>query len=339
MSNTGFRLLKAGDTIAYLGLLWLSWRFVDGELHWRLSIGAVVLAGGWLLLTSVRINRLLATYFDVLSRLEVVIPAALGIALALFALVRSPHLATRAVAVLELGGWGVLLLRYRHNRRLFVRQGHGPVPAGCWVSPPATALEPGDLILTSGMVAAGLRESVGHGETVLRLGDGALVSFTSRMDQGALLHDVGAFTSALRTHGHYIVLRLRKELSPEQIRQAARIAEEMIAANQRWAGRVNHRREAIVAQLPLPAAWKAHLGRVAHSSGYDWLGLFMGRLADDRWTCIGACLELYRRLGVPTQSYGTGLLGFGTTLFDPIMPVRFLSDPSFRLLSRPESER
>jgi hypothetical protein len=259
MSNTGFRLLKAGDTIAYLGLLWLSWRFVDGELHWRLSIGAVVLAGGWLLLTSVRINRLLATYFDVLSRLEVVIPAALGIALALFALVRSPHLATRAVAVLELGGWGVLLLRYRHNRRLFVRQGHGPVPAGCWVSPPATALEPGDLILTSGMVAAGLRESVGHGETVLRLGDGALVSFTSRMDQGALLHDVGAFTSALRTHGHYIVLRLRKELSPEQIRQAARIAEEMIAANQRWAGRVNHRREAIVAQLPLPAAWKAHL--------------------------------------------------------------------------------
>jgi hypothetical protein len=60
----------------------------------------------------------------------------------------------------------------------------------------------------------------------------------------------------------------------------------------------------------------------------------MGRLAEDRWTCIGACLELYERLGVKTNTYGTGLLGFGTTLFDPIMPVRFLSDPAFRLLER-----
>ena len=37
------------------------------------------------------------------------------------------------------------------------------------------------------------------------------------------------------------------------------------------------------------------------SAGYDWIGLFMGRLAPQRWTCIGACLELYRRLGVPHQ--------------------------------------
>ncbi|MBY0357535.1 MAG: hypothetical protein K2W82_05990 [Candidatus Obscuribacterales bacterium] len=37
-------------------------------------------------------------------------------------------------------------------------------------------------------------------------------------------------------------------------------------------------------------------------------------------------------MGVKTNSYGTGLLGFGTTLFDPIMPVRFLSDPAFQLL-------
>lgn len=57
-------------------------------------------------------------------------------------------------------------------------------------------------------------------------------------------------------------------------------------------------------------------------------------VVEDRWTCIGAWLELYQRLGVQTNAYGTGLLGFGTTLFDPIMPVRFLSDPFFRLLSR-----
>ena len=171
MASLRYRLLKAGDTIAYLGLIWLSWRFLDGELHWKLAIGAVVLSGAWLALTSARMNRLFTTYFDVLSRLEVALPAALGTGLSLLALVHTSHLATRVVAVVELAGWGVLLLLYRRNRHRFSRQGHGPVPAGCWVSPPAGVLQPGDLILTSGLVAAGLRESVGHGETVLRLRD------------------------------------------------------------------------------------------------------------------------------------------------------------------------
>lgn len=338
MPTLRYRLLKAGDTLAYLGLIWLSWRFVDGELHWRLAIGAAALSGAWLALTGLRMDRLFTTYFDVLSRLEVVLPSAFGLALSLFALARTEHAAVRAIAAVELAGWVLLVLRYRRNRLRFVRQGHGPLPAGCWVSPPAEALEPGDLILTSGMVAAGLRESVGHGETVLRDADGALVSFTSRMDRGALLHDVAAFTSSLRRSGHYVVLRLREGLDAEQVRRAEAIAREMIAENRRWAERANRRRAAILARLPLPAAARARLARALHTSGYDWVGLFMGRLAEGRWTCIGACLELYRRLGIETAAYGTGLLGFGTTLFDPIMPVRFLSDPAFRLLTRDARE-
>lgn len=329
-----YRVLKAGDTLAYLGLLWLTWRLFDGELHWRLAIGAVVVSGAWLALTSARMNRLFTTYFDVLSRLEFAIPSALGIALAGLAALDTHLLATRAVALVELAGWGALLLLYRRNRHRFLRQGHGPVPAGCWVSPPAEVLLPGDLILTSGRVAAGLRESVGHGETVIRARDGALASFTSLMDRGALLHGVDELTSSLRRHGHYIVLRLREDLTPDQVRRAEEIVHEMIEANRRWAERANRRRQARISRLPLPAAWRERLVRAAHTSGYDWLGLFMGRLAPDRWTCIGACLELYERLGVRTSPYGTGLLGFGTTLFDPIMPVRFLSDPAFRLLTR-----
>jgi hypothetical protein len=136
------------------------------------------------------------------------------------------------------------------------------------------------------------------------------------------------------------VLRLREDLTSTQVRRAEEIAREMIAENRSWAEGANRRRRAVIRRLPLPAAWKDRLVRALHASGYDWLGLFMGRLADDRWTCIGACLELYERLGVKTNAYGTGLLGFGTTLFDPIMPVRFLSDPAFRLLvreSRPEA--
>ncbi len=334
MASFRYRLLKAGDTIAYLGLIWLTWRFFDDELHWKLAIGAVVLSGAWLALTAVQMNRLFTTYFDVLSRLEFAIPCTLGFGLAFFAVLDTGVLATRVLAALELAGWGALLLLYRRNRRRFVRQGHGPVPSGCWVSPPASMLEPGDLILTSGMVASGLRESVGHGEAVIRAGDGALLSFTSMMDRGALLHPVESLTSSVHRYGHYIVLRLQENLTPEQARRAEEIARGMIAQNRRWSERVNRRRRALVGWLPLPARWKERMLRALHSSGYDWLGLFMGRLTQERWTCIGACLELYERLGVRTNPYGTGLFGFGTTLFDPIMPVRFLSDPAFRLLVR-----
>jgi hypothetical protein len=338
MASLRYRLIKAGDTIAYLGLLWLTWRWIDGELNGRLALASIVLGGGWLTLTAARTNRLLTTYFDVLSRLEVIVPLAVGIGLGSFAFVQGHTGWVRAVAALEIAGWAVLYVRYRRNRRRFVRQGHGPVPAGCWVSPPVEALEPGDLILASGMVAAGLRESVAHGEAVLGRRDGTLVSLTSRMDRGAYLHGVEELTGTLRASGHYIVLRLREGLAPPDVERAQAIALEMIECNRHWAERVNRRRSAALRRVPLPAAAKQALARVLHASGYDWTGLFMGRLADDRWTCIGACLELYHRLGVRTAPYGTGLLGFGTTLFDPIMPVRFLSDPAFRLLTRPPAD-
>jgi len=333
-----YRALKGADTLAYLGLVWLTWRLVDGELHWRLAAGAALLSGAWLALTFLRTSHLFKTYFDVLSRLEFVVPLALGTGLAGLAALDDSVAATRAAALAELAAWGALLLLYRRNRRRYVRQGHGPVPAGCWVSPPAAELRPGDLILTSGRVAQGLRESVGHGEAVIRARDGALVSLSSYMDRGALLHPVDEFTSSVRRHGHYIVLRLRDGLSPEQLGRAYEIAREMIEENRLWRERTNRRRQERIARLPLPRGARERLARAFHSSGYDWMGLFMGRLAEHRWTCIGACLELYRRLGIRTNAYGTGLLGFGTSLLDPIMPVRFLSDPAFRLLTTAERD-
>lgn len=332
------RLLKAVDPISYVALIWLTWRFLDGELHWRIAIGAVVLSGGWLVTTLVRMNHLFKTYFDVLSRLEFSVPWCLGVGLAGFAVSHTHLASTRVVAAVELLAWALLLVLYRRNRRRYVRQGHGPLPAGCWVSPPAEVLRPGDLILTSGLVAAGLREAVGHGETVIRTRAGGMESLSSYMDRGAVLHPVAEFTSAVRRHGHYVVLRLRDAPGEEQVERAEQIAREMLAENAQWRTRVNERRRTIIGRLPLPAGWKAALARRVDSSGYDWMGLFMGRLAPHRWTCIGACLELYRRLGVQTDAYGTGLLGFGTTLLDPIMPVRFLSDSAFRLVRLDDRE-
>src|SRR5262245_53675686 len=172
LNRLSYQLLKAADPIAYAALIWLTWRFVAGELHWKLAIGAVVLSGGWLVTTLVRMNHLFKTYFDVLSRLEFSIPWCLGVGLATFAVLRTQHASVRVAASAELLVWALLLLLYRRNRRRYVRQGHGPLPAGCWVSPPAEVLRPGDLILTSGLVAATLRETVGHGETVIRTRSG-----------------------------------------------------------------------------------------------------------------------------------------------------------------------
>ncbi len=329
-------MLKAADFVLYVGLVWLTWRFLDDELHWSIPVGCALLSGGWLALTFVRTRHLLKTYFDVLSRLQFTLPSAVGIALAGFACSEAQLLGLRALAALELAGWALLVFAYRRNRRRYVRQGHGPLPAGCWISPPAEVLRPGDLILTSGLVAASLRESVGHGETVVGRHAGAMQSFSSYMDKGAVLHPVAEYTAFVRQHGHYVVLRLRSALSSEQLRRAEEIACAMILENQRWRDEANRRRRRIIERLPLPGLLRARLLSAAHTYGYDWLGLFMGRLAPHRWTCIGACLELYRRLSVPTNDYGTGLLGFGTSLLDPIMPVRFLSDPAFRVLSNEE---
>jgi hypothetical protein len=333
-----YSVMKTAETAAYVGLALLSWRLLAGELHWRIAIGALVLSGGWLLLTFVRMNHLLKTYFDTLSRLEFLLPCALGVSLALFALSEAHLPGLRALAVGELIAWGLLVLLYRRNRQHYARQGHGPLPAGCWISPPAHVLQPGDLILTSGLVAASLRESVGHGETVLLTSREGMASFSSYMDCGAVLHPVDKYTDRVSQHGHYVVLRLREPLTTERVQRAEEIAREMIAENRRWCEEANQRRRRIIEHLPLPRRARDKLLERTRSVGYDWVGLLMGRLAPHRWTCIGACLELYRRLDVETNAYGTGLLGFGTTLLDPIMPVRFFSDPAFRVLSMQDQE-
>jgi hypothetical protein len=329
-----FRTIKSLTGIAYIFLIWLTFRFITHETHIRIAIGAIVLSALWLLITKLQMTHFLKTYFDVLSRLEVVIPATLGITLSILPLILRTNTTLHIIAIIELLLWIAICITYRKNRINYIKQGHGPLPAFTWVSPPETSLKPGDLILTSGRVAAGLRESVGHAEMVIEIPDNSMKAFSSYMANGIVLNSLSETASNTLKQGHYIVLRLKQPFTDEQIKQSAQIAYQMQKENQEWKDKRNERRKKFISILPLPLVCKQKLISLFYASGYDWLGLFMGRLAKQHWTCIGACLELYRRLGIRTKDYGTGIFGLGSGLLDPIMPVRFLDDPTFQLLTK-----
>lgn len=328
-----YALVKAANTIGYLVMLHLTWRFLTHRLDWQLSTGCVVLSGCWLVLTRIKVDHLLQTYFDVLSRIEIQLPVVFGLVLSVVALIsHAYHPIVHVIAIGEMAFWIWIFVLYRRNKSKFKKQGYGPVPLHTWVSPPASELKPGDLILTSGNIAKELHESVGHAEMVLRKTDGELVLFSSYMDKGTCFHPLEELTGP-SYKGHYIALHLRNAWTDEESARATHTAEKMVAADRQWAAEENERVARRISFLPLPESAKLHLRKIFHASGYDWFGTFMGRVAENRWTCIGACVELYKRMGVEINSYGTGLLGVGTTIFDPILPVRFLADPAFKLIT------
>jgi peptidyl-tRNA hydrolase len=328
------RMLKGASTLAFFGLAALTFRWLTGSVDWSLAAGAAILSGFWLLLTAAQTGQFLRTYFDIFSRLQVLLPLSLGLILSTVALVAFDSVPLKLVAAVEFCGWSAIYHLYRRNRENFIRQGHGPLPKDCLVNPPIELIEPLDLILTSGRIASRLDETVGHGELAIRLEDGRLGALSSYMEKGVVINDLERLIAAwLRKGEHYIVLKLKQPASAEQIEQATKHARQMLAENIDWRDRTNGRRARIINLLPLPTSWRERLVKRTRATGYDWIGLLVGTLASQRWTCIGSCLEAYRRLGIKTRRYGTGMLGLGTGLLDPIMPVRFLDDPQFNLVS------
>lgn len=332
-----FAFIKAANTFGYLGLLWLTERFLEHKLDWQLATGCVLLSGGWLILTRIKIDHLLQTYFDILSRLEVQLPVVIGSLMSFIAALTNAHPYCRYAGLAEILGWLYILSLFHRNKHMFKKQGYGPVPFNTYINPPLSILRVGDLLLTSGNVAKNLHESVGHAEMLLQDPEGRFWAFSSYMRKGACLNAIEEITGH-GNRGYYVGLHLRQPWSPEQQQEAFKQAQEMVRVNQEWAMQENIKVRKRIEMLHLPGSLENDLIKLFHASGYDWFGTFMGRIAKDRWTCIGACVELYRRMGVRTNYYGTGLLGFGTTLFDPIMPVRFLSDPAFILIQDGEDK-
>lgn len=354
----GFRLRKFLLSSAYIvaGVytfkLFFSITHMSGPEFFR---DCVLVSGFWLALTTASWARLLMSYADKMSRVRIGIPVALGLVfstVAFFGSLLSEDYVWRlpilSAALLEIGLWSVLYLLQERTRSHFVPKGYGLMPVAAWINPPASAMKEGDIILTSGRVARQTRNTVGHMELVLKRVDGekeTLIAFSSYMESGVVFHSLRALCKAEAKMSHYIALRPLVPMSVEQNREALRIAEEMMAVNHVWRETESERRTRLVEKY-LPASFDAIFlvgGYVPAlrqwvlkkylPTGYDWLGLYTGRRFANRWTCMGACLEVLNKVGMRTRPYGTGLLGLGTGLFNPLMPVRFLAEPSYRLLT------
>lgn len=334
-----YRIMKFAGQGSYLLLGWLTWLWFHGGLSWEFSLSCLLVSGFWLILTVLGMRQLFTTYFDLFSRLKVLLPLWIGIALAALAVLNTNSTSIFIGAGAELLAWGGVYALYRRNRKQYMVKGHGPLPKGTWINPPKEALQPGDLILTSGRIATRLHESVGHGEVVVKMEDGSLKAFSSYMEHGTVLNPVEVLTRKPESRGHYVVMRLAVPLTDEELELMPKLARIMLKENDRWRNEARATRDKVLGYLPLPRFVKNWIAKKLTVTGYDWFGLFTGRMAASHWTCIGACLQMYSRLGVKTNRYGTGLLGLGTGILEPIMPVRFLSDPAFKLLTEDDKAR
>lgn len=328
-----YRLRKTAVSFAYLALIWLTWQWFQGDTAWTFSIGCVTVSGLWLTLTWLQLGHLFDTYFDGFSRLKMLLPITVGLALSGLALWTAGPIELKGLAGFELFAWLVIYGRYRINRKKYITQGHGPLPKNAWVNPPVEVLQDLDLILTSGRMADRLHESVGHGEVAVRGPRSEMMLLSTYMEKGVVLHRADLVASKLLKRGHYIVLRLAEPVSELKKELAPQLGQIMLDQNIAYRDATNRRRERVIGKLPLPGFLKRWLTAKLKATGYDWVGLIIGQRHADRWTCIGICLELYHRLGIKTSQYGTGLLGLGTGMLDPVKPARFLSDKAFRILS------
>lgn len=336
-----YRIRKFVIASANLSLLWLMFKLVTGSLDWGLALGSVLLSGFWLGLTALSLRSLFTTYYDWMSRWRIKLPLWFGVVLSVVAIIANDSLAMRAAAACELLAWALVYIAYRHNKARFVKTGHGVLPAGTWLNPPVGVVRPGDLILTSGRMADTMDQAVGHGEVGVQGEDGKLYLLSSYMEKGTVINEAERILRILIKRGeHYVVLRLRKGPTDEQRSRGWKIAQGMLSENIAWREDWNARRIAFIERLWLPASWKPWLTKKTafSTTGYDWVGLFIGFKARNRWTCIGACAEWYARLRVPMRHYGTGLLGVGTGILDPIQPQRFIEDKSLELLTNAHRE-
>jgi hypothetical protein len=334
-----YRFSKLAVGVIHVLLLVLIVATFCGWLPFPPALGCMIASGIWLGITIIRLPRLLRSFEDRFARLQVGVPATFALAGAITGLVLARTLAPAMVALAELLGCGAVYSAYDLRSRQFIMQGHGPLPDDTWMCPETEAFQEGDLILTDGNMAARTHNSVGHVEVILRGPDGKLYAFSSYMGKGAVVHTLRSLIALERKmKQHYIVLRLRTPLTAEQNARAFEVAQQMLARNEAWRQETTESRTRLVNKVPMPAACRQWVLVKVLPDGYDWWGMYSGLIHHERWTCMGFSLAVLHAAGVEMRQYGTGLLGLGTGLLNPLMPIRLVRDPAYRLLRLADKE-
>jgi len=275
-------------------------------------------------------------YFNPIVRWRrFVLPFLVGTALACVAVVSGG-----AVPLLYYGGiggltlWGIAGATYAQERRFYVKTKKGLVPVDVWLNPDPRIIKPGDLILSSGIGG-----SFGHAEVAFLGRDGVMKLFSVWLKKGACVHDADYVLRRYRETGeHCVVLRIRHQLSAEQIARGPDIADDLIARNHVWAALARERFTTLFRFVPMPRARKQALVEKL-STGFDPFGVFTGKISQDHWICIVGCLKFYCEWEVEMPAVGKGAFGFGTGWLDMIRPDPFLRAVKYFQVANKKDER
>ena len=334
-----YRIVKFLTGVAYLVAIGLLALGPSGALpfDWSIQFTLCVSSGIVLAVSLFRLPEYLGHLEDrmVLRMLYVpiVINYSVMIAALWISIVRNDLVTAYIAMGIGLGFGFIDYQAFSTRANYYIRAHRGLLPAGIWINPPASALEPGDIILVHGPMADRVRNAVGHAEIVVRGRNGKLHVLSSMIESGPAWHTARALLKSYQSGGFdYIVMRLHRPLTEEQNARSIEIVEDMIARNKVWTVAAKERTQRRIERLPIPKSWKEWLLKKYMPTGYDQFGKFWGGLREDRWTCIGSCLYLLRELGVPVGEYATGAFGICGE-FNPLMPVRFIRDPAYRWLN------
>ena len=107
------------------------------------------------------------------------------------------------------------------------------------------------------------------------------------------------------------------------------LALQMKDLNVKWKFVEGSRRKLLIELLPIPGNCKLGLlQKWGTPTGYNWAGLFSGKMPAGRWTCVSICLYLVSELQLTLEEFGVGVFGL-MGLLDPIKPIDFITRKGF----------
>lgn len=332
-----FRFWKSAKAIANVFMLFMTWRWYQQGFGLEFDVSCLVLSSMWMALTVAQAKHLMRSYATIISRLQMLAPLWLGFGLNVAALFTTAERLVQILAVAGIVGWAYLYRRYLKEKKDFFEHGHGVLPQGILINPPAEMLPPGSILLMTG-IPEYIGEAVGHGEIVIPDGDKKW-AFSTYMKYGVVLNPLEEVLVRRARRGITVALAPVTPWTEEQCKMSLMVARGMLRQNKEWVVRQRAERERFFDRLHLGFARAALNKILLPITGYDWFGLAFGRTKMTRFTCVGSVQELLWRMGITLDQYfGTGLLGLGTTVLDPVMPARFFNLKCYRMITEADHQ-